>query len=234
MTARIGACDLDLHRAQAIVSNFEGDKPYTSKFEFIQALAALTRVFHDDVQNKTEAKSKKLKDVLMSAAAPDRVEWYFNNSRLRHSMRRSYTGLLSSGTSSNESLHFEMNKWFRNQQEIYISTLTLQLRINWIGKLMVHNAALYAPLRRTNFQKTLLIALAAKWEFGDNDAWEAWLATDLVLPLEKVKKQTRQSLKARGIPRRICYKRPAYECAVITKTKKKIKRTPTNLLRIKI
>ena len=80
----------------------------------------------------------------------------------------------------------------------------------------------------------MLVAVAAKWEIGDNDAWEAWSATELVLPLDGVKKKTRASLKARGVPRRICYKRPAYECAVIAKTKKKIKRNPTNLLRIKI
>jgi hypothetical protein len=156
-----------------------------------------------------------------------------NNLRLRHSLIPRKASLMPSGTSSNESLHAELNKWFRNQPEIYLGTLMLQLRVNWIAKLMVHNTALYAPLLRYHDQGTLLIALASKWVFGD--AWATWVRSDLVLPLADSNASTKTALDARRVPRRITQKRPAYSVAVRgAPRKKKIKRTPLNLKRVKI
>ena len=206
---------------------------YASVLEFIMALAALTVVFYDEVQNKTEMKSKQLKHVLMAAAAPGRVGWYFNNQRIRHAMRAEYRTLLPSGTSSNESLHAEINRWFRNQPEVYISTLILQLRINWIAKLMVHNAALYTPLLRNHDQGTLLIAIAAKWSFGAN-AWADWVGSPLALELADARRSTECALRARKVPRRIIRKKPAYSVSVKKLKKQVIKRTPLNRTRVKL
>ena len=37
--------------------------------------------------------------------------------------------MLGSGTAANESLHAEMNSWYRNQPELYPTTLQLQLQV---------------------------------------------------------------------------------------------------------
>ena len=51
-----------------------------------------------------------------SACNETRLEWYFNNLRIRHAMRPTRLALLPSGTGSNEALHAEINGWFRQTQ----------------------------------------------------------------------------------------------------------------------
>ena len=233
MSRRISDCSLDTKHACRIVSSFNGEKPYGSVFEFIQALAALTAVFKDEVQNIV-GRNKKLKDVLASAAAPDRVQWYFNNLRMRHAVPSRFWSLLSSGTSPNEALHAELNKWFRNQPELYISTLILQLRINQVAKLIVHNSAMHRPLLRLHNQNTLLIALAWSWEFEIGDAWSAWVDSQASLPLCDKMHETKQALKAKNAPKRIIGKRPASAVHVRRTRGKKTKRTAIKLNRVKV
>ena len=234
MAQRISDCSLDTEHACRIVSSFNGEKPYGSVFEFIQALAALTAVFKDEVQNKTDARSKKLKDVLASAAAPDRIQWYFNNLRMRHALPSRYWSLLSSGTSPNEALHAELNKWFRNQPELYISTLILQLRVNQIAKLIVHNSAMHRPLLRLHNHHTLLIALAWNWEFEIGDAWSGWVDSQASLPLCDKMRETKQALRAKNVPRRVIGKRPVSVVNVRRSRGKKTKRTAIKLNRVKV
>ena len=42
----------------------------------------------------------------------------------------------------------EINQWFRQIQSMHRSTLVLKLQISWLGKLLAHNVALYAPTSR--------------------------------------------------------------------------------------
>ena len=51
-----------------------------------------------------------------SACSETRLEWYFNNLRIRHAMRPTRLALLPSGTGSNEALRAEINGWFRQTQ----------------------------------------------------------------------------------------------------------------------
>ena len=55
-------------------------------------------------------------EILWCAAAPQRIEWYLNNTRQRHLMRIEQLSLLPAGTTSNEALHAEINNWFRQTQ----------------------------------------------------------------------------------------------------------------------
>ena len=41
-----------------------------------------------------------------------------------------------------------MDKWFKNQQELFIVTLKLQLQVSCFGRLAMHNAMLYTPQLR--------------------------------------------------------------------------------------
>ena len=76
--------------------------------------------------------------------------------------------LLGSGTSPNESLHAELNQWFRNQPELYITTLQLQLDFGVLAKLMAHSAAMYRPTLRQLRQQTVLSAVTEYFRIADN------------------------------------------------------------------
>jgi len=55
--------------------------------------------------------------------------WYWNSIIARRSMPPQMQAMLGSGTAANESLHAEMNSWYRNQPELYPTTLQLQLQV---------------------------------------------------------------------------------------------------------
>jgi hypothetical protein len=68
------------------------------------------------VQKKAPGPNKTLVEILWCAAAPQRIEWYLNNTRQRHLMCSEQLSLLPAGTTSNEALHAEINNWFRQTQ----------------------------------------------------------------------------------------------------------------------
>ena len=177
--------------------------------------------------------SQSLAKVLWCAAAGPRIEWYFNNMRCRHAAPRSILSLLGAGTGQSESLHHEINNWFRNQPELYSQTLQLQLEVNCLGKLISHNAAAYSPGLRQLDQQTILVASAARMEIPDA-VWSAWVGelapedpgrqVKATLPLRAERLRTAALLKQKRVPRRIISKKPAASCTV-RKVKSKTKRT---------
>ena len=214
---------------------------YASPFEFIEGLAALTSLFkHEALRNRkthvrtSTGESKCLRTVLWSGASPDRVEWYFNNARIRTRMPIAYVSMLSSGTSSNEALHREANRWFSNQPELFIQTLTHQLEVCTVAKLMAHNASLYSPQLRGFTHQTILAALAANWRFDINGDWAKFLATPVTLQGAAAKVATRKAIKALERPRRILSKRPVAAFKKIVRPMKRIKRHALNLERVKL
>ena len=79
-------------------------------------------------------------------------------------------GSKATGTTANEALHSQINEWFRNQSEIYSTTAELQLKVNVIGKLMTHNAALYRPTLRQLRQSEVLARVTPAIE-QDTCSW---------------------------------------------------------------
>lgn len=73
-------------KAQAVVTLLDASKPFMSRFEFVEALAALAAVFPEDMSRKVTGANKRVDHVLWCAADPDRAEWLFNNLRWRHSL----------------------------------------------------------------------------------------------------------------------------------------------------
>ena len=51
--------------------------------------------------------------LIINMASQTKVQWLFNDTRYRHSVDRETLVLLPSGRTSNESLHHELNHWFR-------------------------------------------------------------------------------------------------------------------------
>ena len=87
----------------------------------------------------------ELRRVLWSAAASSRLEWYLNNQRVRHWLGTDTLPLLASGSTSNESLHHEINGWFRQIQTMHQSTMALKLRVLTLRKQLPHFSAMCWP-----------------------------------------------------------------------------------------
>ena len=122
---------------------------------------------------KTYAQGRTIGHHLWCAAAPERIAWQWNALIARRGLPRCWFPLLPSGTGTNESLHAEINKWWRNSPEQFPTTLQLHLRIGHFGKLLAHNAALYAPtLRQVSHDQTLVLALRSVVFAGE--PWRMW------------------------------------------------------------
>ena len=86
--------------------------------------------------------------------------------------------LLGSGTSPNESLHYEVNSWYRNNTTVFPTTLTLELRVARMSKLLAHNAALYRPtLRQMRSVDVLPVAVLGVRLAGP--AWQKWCGSQV-------------------------------------------------------
>ena len=77
--------------------------------------------------------------------------------------------MLGSGTSPNEALHSEINRWFRPQTNKYAATLQMQLHVNQYSKFVAHNAAMYRPTLRWKSSAEVLIVAASAIKFDKQD-----------------------------------------------------------------
>ena len=73
------------------------------------------------------------------------MQWYFNHLRRLRLVNRASRPLLAAGTTANEALHSEINRWFRNQSEIFHTTVILQLDAAMLGKQLAHDSAVARP-----------------------------------------------------------------------------------------
>ncbi len=160
-------------RAKQLVGELDDDKPSDSLSSYVRALAALAALYPDEMKRKTFAQSRTIGRMLWCATAADRVQWLFNGCRLRRLVDRKMIALLGSGTSPNESLHAEMNRWFRNQPTLFSTTLTLQLSVCHLGKLIAHNAAMYRPTLRLMDQQSILHVCSQTIRFTDS-LWQIY------------------------------------------------------------
>ena len=112
---------LPLSRARRVVQCLDCSKPFYSRIEYVEALAALAALHSGDMEKMIPGPNRKVKDILWTAASPCRSEWYLNNTRLRLRIPQAWHSLIPSGTTSNESLHAEVNNWFfRGKQSKYV------------------------------------------------------------------------------------------------------------------
>ena len=95
--------------AKRILSNLDTSTPFIHRQDFFDCLAAVTATYTDEVCRKVPGPNREVSHVLWTACAPDRIEWLWNNMRLRCRISRAELALLPSGTASNESLRAEVN-----------------------------------------------------------------------------------------------------------------------------
>ena len=132
-------------KAECVLRRAETCTVWLDRSHFIEAMAAISALFWEEVQRKGEKKGKRICEHLAYAAEAERLEWLFNNSRFRAGKPCSLLSLLPSGTASNEALHAEMRAWFRQIQSMHQSSLHLKCCVFRLRKLLEHNTAMYRP-----------------------------------------------------------------------------------------
>ena len=158
-------------RANAIIKGIDADKPLYCRVTFIEGLAALCKLYPNEVDRKVTGTSKEVKKVLWAACSPERLEWLFNGARMRHSLTPAARILLPSGTSSNEALHAQINSWSKSIRNLHQSTLRLKLEIMHFGKLLAHHVCCcYPALRQPS--ESIVLARSLSYNVWHEDAWK--------------------------------------------------------------
>lgn len=212
-------------KSQRCLEALDGAAPWQCRMDFIEFLAALSSAYKSETAKKTE-EGKAVADLLYLAASGDRVEWLFNNLRMRHLFSKVDNILLPVGTTSNESLHAEINGWFRQTQSLHPTTLKMKLGILTLSKLMAHNAALYSPTARQMLSSHVLARRIGSglWKGEEWAVWAGEPRKKALLPMEDARQGESTRL------RNFRAKRPA---ASRKRPAAKVHKTPFNLTRSK-
>ena len=115
----IASGEMSPHRAVSFLNDLDDTKPWYSKLEYIQGVTSMAAVFEKEMSRKTYQQGRDIRSILMSSCTADKIAWYWNNQIIRHRMTRAMVALLGSGASPNESLHHEVNTWWRSQPELF-------------------------------------------------------------------------------------------------------------------
>ena len=174
MREQILAGTMTMHRATVVLNQLDEEKPWYCRIDYLQALAAIAAAFPKEMARKTYAQGRTIGHILWNAAAPDKMAWMWNAIIARRSMPQQWMILLPSGTASNESLHAEINRWWRRSPEVFPTTLQLHLKIASFGKLLTHNSGLYSPtLRQVAHDQVMVLSLAGvQWSSEDWNQWQ--------------------------------------------------------------
>ncbi len=206
---------MSVHKAAALLNDIDVEKPWYRKLEYIQGAAAVSALFPEEMERKTYMQGRPMRSVLMSATAPDRLAWYWNSLIVRRRLPKEMQGLLGAGTTPNESLHNEINNWYRNQPEVFPTTLALQLDVGSLFKLLTHNSAMYSPTLRQYGHSEVKMVMAAQLDIIDVDKWATWCG------------------EQRCVERGVVRKAPLPMLSQRQALKKAIKDTGVRMLRIK-
>ena len=101
------------------------------RLDYTRALAAIAAAFPTEMLRKTYVQGRTVGHILWCAAAPDKVAWQWNALIVRRALPHAWMTMLPSGTASNESLHAELNNWWRNAPEQFSTTLDLHLQVGF-------------------------------------------------------------------------------------------------------
>ncbi|CAE7200946.1 unnamed protein product [Symbiodinium natans] len=217
-----------LRDAEHILAQINSEIPFFVRVDFIRAIAALCAVYSHEVIRVAPGPNRQVYKLLHSATAVNRAEWYFNNTRLQHMLEARRLPLLPTGTTSNESLHREINVWFRETFKLHQTSLRLKLQVLKLAKNLSHNSALYRPTTRQMKHAELLARASARplWSYVEWQNWCRELAHDKMpdkadLPLYRERK------RQQAVVKKAACKKPAAS----PQTRKKVHRTPHTLKR---
>jgi len=210
-----------LRDANDLLQNIDYEKPWYYRIDFVKAMAAVARVHRDEMDRVAPGPNRPVRELLFSACEPKRCEWYFNNIRTRRLLGPGVISLLASGTASNESLHAEINNWFRQTQHIHEPVLQIKLRVLLMAKQMPHLSALCDHTLR-QLPAAIVSARVTSQPLMTEQQWQDWCEE---LGIDFIQKADVPLSKARNASCGL-YKRPARPS---DRTRPKRKRTPFTL-----
>ncbi|CAE6926624.1 ABCB1 [Symbiodinium sp. CCMP2592] len=74
-------------KALKIINSLDSLKPFYTRYEYIEAVAALAALHPEDMSRKVTGANQPISHILWCSCAPQRLEWMWNNIRWRHSIR---------------------------------------------------------------------------------------------------------------------------------------------------
>ena len=192
--------------ARKVLETTDADVPFFDRCEFVKAIAAVVALFPKNVQKKDTA-GKTLRHALWNATDPKKVEYLFNGIRYRHMITPEERVLLAGGTCSNEAMHGEMKPWFREEKNMYQSSLRLKLDVFVFNKHVSHNVALYRPTSRALQQNTIFHRVIGALPLWSTEAWSDWCREKVDaggetacvgddLPLRKLRKRHEDAVRS--------------------------------------
>ena len=219
-------------RARKLLDELDYETPFVARVSFIRALAAICCLYDREVSRKVTGANKEVYKVLWSACAPDRIEWLFNNTRVRHMLSGPRLILLPSGTSSNEALHAEINSWTRSINSLHRSTLCIKLRFVVYRKLLAqaHYMAVCFPFGRITCESVVL-ARSLMSSIWTDSKWATWCSSqrnDEVQHKASTPLANARTHESNVVREWAAKKRPAGRQR---KEGRRVKRTPLNLPR---
>ena len=166
------------HNVACVVELLCLEEPFYTRVELIRAVVAFANSFRDDMKRPCHGPKAEYGNFYIP---PPRAKWYFNNVRIRHGIACGRANLMAAGATSNESLHAEIHKSFKE-------TLDMKLDVPRSDKFLSHSRALY---HATTWQMTH--STAPQWTGGSWNSWweelqDAGTAkTKTDLPLDKAR-----------------------------------------------
>ena len=127
---------------------------------------------------------------------------------MRHDLTPLERGLLPSGTSSNESLHAEINSWTKSIRSLHQSTLRMKLEIMQFGKMLTHHVASCFPTVQQTSESILLARAVGEEVWTEADWRKCCSSAKAVLPLHKSRQEeAKKSKTGRTARQQKCGKR---------------------------
>ena len=171
---------MPIGHARKLVSSVDAVDAITDQVTFQQHLAALSRVFSDEVATRQAFSRITLRQVLLNAARASRVEWLLNFRRYARGLPAPRRALLACGTTSNEALHRELNSEFDLVHDMHVETLRLKLHVFALHKCIAHHRARVGRAVRQMDQQLLLSRAVRGVSLWSHDTWRAWCERDRV------------------------------------------------------
>ena len=163
---------------------------------------------------------RRLSEILRSSMQPARLEWMLNFRRFRQTLSLQEREHMAVGTTSNESLHRELNNSFDNVHRLHKSTLLLRLRIFQLSKLISHGRAMYGRSVRAARQQLVLARAVQSVSPWTAESWQDWCGRlppgqQAELPLSRRRAADANAVREH---KQRCVKRPAAAPALTRRT----------------
>ena len=173
--------DMPIGHARKIVADIDDVEAITDRVTFQMHMAALSRVFADEVETRQAFSRITLRQMLLNAARPSRVEWLLNHRRFARDLPADRRVRLACGTTSNEALHRELNSEFDLVHDMHVDTLRLKLHIFTLYKCIAHHRARQGRSVRQMDQQLLMSRAARGVQLWTPQSWTDWCNEDRVI-----------------------------------------------------